>query len=539
MQRRRFLRSTGQAAAALAWPGWAQPRGVPSDLSQLDAAGLQAAMARGEASSAEALAALWARADRIDVAGPTLRAIVQRNPAAEAIARAMDHERSQGRLRGPLHGVPVLLKDNIDTGDELLTTAGSLALTGRPAAADAALVARLRAAGCVIAGKTNLSEWANFRGARSTSGWSARGGQTRNPHALDRSPSGSSAGSAAAVAASLGPLAVGTETDGSIVCPAAVCGVVGFKPTLGRISRRGIVPLAPSQDSAGPIARTVVDAALLYHAMAAPDARDPGAAGLGAAPSVDAERDPAAFVRQLDATRLRGKRLGIAREFFGLQRDADRQIERALEVLRAEGAELVDPVPVLQDAAALGAAEYTVLLYEFKSALNGYLSRRFAPGQGPRSLADLIDFNRRHAQRELLLFGQEHFLAAQAKGPLHEAAYRQALARCRQGARARGIDAALRRHRLDAIVAPTTAPAYLIDPVHGDHFLGACSQPAAVAGYPHVTVPAGAVFGLPVGLSFFGGAWRDLDLLGLAHAFERAAPWRPEPALQPHAAASP
>ena len=485
-------------------------------LCDLGAGDLQAELSAGRCTSVDVVQALLARADAIDQGGPRINAIAERNGRALAIARAMDVERHRHGPRGPLHGVPVLIKDNIDTGDDMLTTAGSLALAGRPALRDAALVQRLRDAGCVLLGKTNLSEWANFRGRHSTSGWSARAGLTRNPHALDRSPSGSSAGSAAAVAASLAPLAIGTETDGSIVSPSAMCGVVGFKPTLGRIRTRGIVPLAHSLDTAGPMARSVADAAGLFEVLA-----DPPPPALGA---------------RLESARLKGLRLGVAREFFGLHAQADRRIDEALAALRREGATLVDPVQVLTDPEALGAAEYEVLLYEFRHDLDAYLRTRGASSR-VGSLAELIDFNLAHAPQELAFFDQAHLLAAQAKGPLDEPAYREALATCRRLAGQDGIDRALARDRLDAIVAPTTSPAYPIDLVLGDHFLGSSSQPAAVAGYPHVTIPAGAVQGLPVGLSFFGAAGHDAELLAMAHAFERATRLRPVPRFAATAAA--
>ncbi len=480
---------------------------------------LAAALEASTTSAAAQVDARFRRADEIDRAGPRINAIVERNPMARTIARAMDHRRAQGHTRGPLHGIPVLLKDNIDTGDDMLTSAGSLALAGRPAPADAALVRHLRAAGAVLLGKTNLSEWANFRGIRSVSGWSARGGQTRNPHVLDRSPSGSSSGSAAAVAAGLAPLAVGTETDGSIVTPASMCGVVGFKPTVGLISRVGLVPIAHSQDTAGPLATSVADAAVLLRVMAGPQ------------PPPDAP--PAARVAhaglwrlRLDPGALAGARLGVAREYFGVHPAADRLAEAALARLRDAGAVLVDPVAVVADAAALDAAEYELLLHEFKAGLNAYLAARGATAE-VRNLDALITFNQRHAAQELAWFGQEHLQAAAQRGGLDSTVYLRARATCRRLAGRQGLGAALRRQRLDAIVAPTTGPAYLIDPVGGDHWAGGCSQPAAVAGAPHVSVPMGAAFDLPVGLSFFGAPGHDARVLELAHAYEQRAPVRP------------
>ncbi|WP_418316210.1 amidase [Piscinibacter sakaiensis] len=518
VDRRGFLVHSALLAAAGPAPllaGQAVPPG--------DVASLLAALQQGRLDSSDVVDALLARADAIDSAGPRVNAIVERNPLAQAIARAMDHERLQGRMRGPLHGVPILLKDNIDTGDEMLTTAGSLALAVRPAPADATLVRRLRAAGAVLLGKTNLSEWANFRGARSVSGWSARGGQTLNPHVLDRSPSGSSSGSAAAVAAGLAPLAIGTETDGSLVSPASMCGVVAIKPTLGVVSRHGLVPLAHSQDTAGPLATCVADAALLLQAMAGADPADPATT----APAAAVARHRLAGLR-LDAGALSGARLGVAREHFGVHPAADALAETALATLRAAGAVLVDPVTVIADTEALGAAEFDRLLHEFKAGLNAYLARRGDSAE-VHSLAELIAFNRVHALAEMPWFGQETFEAAQARGGLDSPAYLRANATCKQLAWTHGLGAALRRHRLDAIVAPTTGPAYPIDPVGGDHWVGGSSQPAAVSGAPHITVPMGSAFALPVGLSFYGAPGHDARLLQLAYAYERRAPPRPEP----------
>lgn len=517
MQRRRLLK-TAAAAALPAWPALATP---PTPTAGTGPAGSTLTGA------ARQVQALFDRADAIDSGGPRLNAIVERNPQALAIAHAMDRERRAGRVRGPLHGVSVLLKDNIDTGDEMLTSAGSLAMAALPAPADAELVRRLRAAGAVMLGKTNLSEWANFRGQRSVSGWSARGGQTRNPHALDRSPSGSSSGSAAAVAAGLAPLAVGTETDGSLVTPASMCGVVAIKPTVGWVSQRGLVPIAHSMDTAGPIARSVADAVLLLLAMADTDAAGP--AGRAAMASL-AALDLAAS----GTGALRGARLGVARAYFGLHPGADHLAEQALGALRDAGAVLVEVPRVVPDSAALGAAEYTLLLHEFKHGLNHYLAGR---GRSARvgSLSELIRFNLDHAEQELALFGQEHLIAAEAVGPLTDPAYRSARQTCHRLARREGIDAVMARHRLDALIAPTTGPAYLIDTVYGDRFPGGCSQPAAVAGYPHVTVPMGAVQGLPVGLSFFGRAWQEPGLLRLANAYEQVTRRRVIPAFAPSA----
>ncbi|MEP7281175.1 MAG: amidase [Rubrivivax sp.] len=540
MDRRRFLVASLDTTAVAAAGGAAHaatasaPARVPAStaltsLTSLDAVALQQAMQAGTLSAEALVQACLARIDAVDRAGPLLRAVIELDPQAVEVAAALDAERRTRGARGPLHGLPVLLKDNIDTRGPMMTSAGSLALADAPALHDAPLVARLRAAGCVVLGKTNLSEWANFRSTHSTSGWSSRGGQTRNPHVLDRNPSGSSSGSGAAVAAGLAPLAVGTETDGSVTCPAAACGIVGLKPTVGRISRGGIVPISHSQDTAGPMARSVADAALLLAGMAGPDPADRATRAAQAHPLPD-------LAPLLTRDGLRGARIGVAREFFGGNDAADRVIEHSLRALADAGAVLVDPVKVIKDSGALGAAELEVLWYELKPDLNAYLAQRGMPA-GRRTLAELIAWNQAHAGAALRWFGQEHFIAADAKGPLTEAAYRRARATSRRMAGPQGIDAALRRHRLDAIVAPTTGPAWTTDPVNGDHYGGACSSPAAVAGYPHLTVPAGFVTGLPIGLSFFAGAWSEATLLRLGYAFEQATLHRREPAFLPTLAA--
>lgn len=445
----------------------------------------------------------------IDRGGPCLRAVIELNPDAEALAAGLDRE----PRRGPLHGMPVLLKDNIDTGDQMLTTAGSLALTAAPAAADADLVAGLRRAGALILGKTNLSEWANFRSTRSASGWSGRGRQTRNPHVLDRSPCGSSSGSAVAAAAGLAAAAVGTETDGSIVCPASVNGVVGIKPTVGAISQRGIIPISASQDSAGPHARSVADAAALLGTL------------------TDRPDD---YTRHLDPEALRGARIGVLRDpYTGYSEHTDAVFERALAMLKTAGAVLVDPVE-LPGAAELRSSgvEQTVLLYEFHAGLDAYLGSR--PGGIPGSLAELIAYNRQHAAEEMPYFGQERFEQALAKSPISDPEYAEARARARLLAGPDGIDAALAAHSLDALVAPSTGPAWVVDPLNGDRSLGASSQPAAVAGYPIVSVPAGMVAGaLPVGLNLFAGAGAEARLIALAHAFELARGPFPAPRYLP------
>ena len=461
-----------------------------------------------------------ARIEALDRAGPTLRSVIETNPDALAIADSLDTARASTGLRGPLHGVPVLIKDNIDTADRMATTAGSLALEGSIAARDAFIVSRLRAAGAVILGKTNLSEWANFRSTRSTSGWSARGGQVLNPYALDRNPCGSSSGTGAAVAANLAAIGIGTETDGSIVCPAGVMALVGVKPTIGLVSRAGIIPIAHSQDTAGPMTRTVEDAAILLDAIAATDPADTATAS--------PQRRQRPYRQALDGSGLRGARIGVARgAFFGYSPAADRFVEAAIAEMKAQGAVIVDPANI-PNAGKYDDGELEVLLYEFKAGLDKYLGA-LGPSARVHSLADVIAFNETNRDREMPFFGQELMLRAQKKGPLTEKAYRDALARNLRLSRKDGIDAVMDRLRLDALVAPTGSPAWTTDLVNGDHFLGASSTPAAVAGYPSITVPAGSAFGLPVGISFIGRAWSEAVLLKLAYAYEQATRHRRAP----------
>ena len=471
---------------------------------------LRARLESGELSAVRLAEMHLERMAAIDRAGPALRSIIELNPDASRIAEELDRERAQGRVRGPLHGIPVVVKDNIDTADRMQTSAGSLALVGSPAAADAPLVRRLRDAGAVILGKTNLSEWANFRSTRSSSGWSGRGRQTLNPHVLDRSPAGSSSGSAAAVAAGLAPIAVGTETDGSIISPSHLCGVVGFKPALGSISQSGIVPIAASQDTAGPHGRTVADAALLFAVLAG--------------------RPPVT----LDGTALRGRRIGVLREpFCGYSEHADAVYEVALAGLREAGAVLVDPVEI-ETIAELRSSEVerVVLLHEFKAGLDAYLAGR--KGVPVRTLADVIEFNLGHAAEEMPYFRQELLEKAQATTGLEAAEYLAAASQARELAGARGIDATLARHDLDALVAPSGAPAFVIDRVDGDRWLGGSSGPAAVAGYPNLTVPAGLALGrLPVGLNIFGARDREEDILAYGHAFEVVTMARRTPGFLP------
>ncbi len=483
-------------------------------------ASLQSSLASGALSARRLTELYLERIDQLDRRGPALNAVIELNPDALHIADALDAERQARGPRGPLHGLPVLLKDNIDTADRMLTTAGSLALDGCRAAQEAEVARRLRQAGAVILGKTNLSEWANFRAEHSASGWSSRGGQTRNPYALDRNPSGSSSGSAVAVAASLCAAAVGTETDGSIVSPAQANGIAGLKPTVGLVSRAGIIPISHSQDTAGPMARSVADLALLLGALAGPDPRDPASAAAQGQSHAD-------YTTFLDPNGLRGARLGVARNFFGFDARVDRLMETCLDVLKQRGAELVDPASVELPPGA-DEAEFEVLLHEFKAGLNRYLGQ-LGPDAQVHSLRDVIEFNERHARQVMPYFGQEVMLKAEARGPLTSEAYLKALETCRRVARTEGLDRVLAQHRLDALVAPTGGPAWLTDYVTGDHHSGGSSSLAAVAGYPSLTVPAGQVFGLPVGLSFIGGAFQEPTLLRLAYAFEQAHPARRPP----------
>jgi amidase len=492
---------------------------------------LQARMESGRLTSRALVRAYLRRIDTIDRSGPGrvgLGAVLEVNPDAEKIAAALDDERRHDGPRGPLHGIPVLVKDNMDSADRLHTSAGSLALTGSRPRRDATVVERLRAAGAVILGKSNLSEWSNIRSPRSSSGWSARGGQTRNPYALDRSPSGSSSGSAAAVAANLATATLGTETDGSILCPAAACCVVGIKPTVGLTSRAGVIPIAHSQDTVGPICRTVADAATVLGALVGVDPRDPA--------TVDAEgRFHRNYGRFLDAAALPGARIGIPREvYYEYSPPATQVAEQAIEVLRSAGAEVVDPadIPGAKEMAGFtGERELEVLLYELKHDLDAYLQERGDPQV--RSLKDVIAFNDEHADRELRHFGQEFLLAAQEKGPLTEPAYLDALASNRRLSREQGIDKLLAELRLDALMVPTSTPPWTIDLVNGDHVLGEGSTPAALAGYPAVSVPAGYADGLPVGVTFFGTAWSEPTLIRLAYAFEQATKVRRPPRFHP------
>lgn len=502
-------------------PGSSAGQATSFELEEADIAQMQAWMTSGRYSSRRLTELYLQRIEQIDRRGPSLRSIAEINPDALTIADALDRERTQTGPRGPLHGIPIAIKDNIETGDRMMTTAGSLALEGSIARRDAFVIERLRAAGAVVVAKTNLSEWANFRSTKSSSGWSGRGGQVRNPYALDRNPCGSSSGTGTAVAANLAAAGVGTETDGSIVCPSAAAALVGIKPTVGRVSRSGIIPISYSQDTAGPMARTVADAAILLEAMSGRDPRDPATTVAGAAASFDHRA-------ALEGGALKGARIGVARKrYFGYSPATDRLMAAAIARLKELGAVIVDPADIAT-AGQLDDCELEVLLYEFKAGLNKYLGT-LPPSAPVRSLSDLIAFNEREKAREMPYFGQEILELSQKKGPLTDPAYRRAHATCRNRARALGIDATIARFRLDAIVAPTGSPAWPTDLVNGDHFLGASSTPAAVAGYPSITVPAGEVYGLPVGMSFIGSAWSEARLVALAYAFEQATKHRRAP----------
>lgn len=493
---------------------------------------LQAKMESGELTARQVTELYLKRIEAVDKAGPFLNSIIELNPDALDIAEKLDAERKAGKVRSALHGIPVLVKDNIDTADRMQTTAGSLALEGHYARKDAFIVRQLRKAGAVILGKTNLSEWANFRGKRSVSGWSSRGGLTRNPYALDRSACGSSSGSGAAVAANLAVAAVGTETDGSIICPSQTNGIVGIKPTLGLLSRSGIIPIAHSQDTPGPMARTVRDAAILLGAMMGVDAGDPATRSSKKAASSN-------YVRLLDYDGLKGARIGVARNLAGSNPKVLKVFEHCLEVMRQLGAVLIDPADV-PNFDKFGASELEVLYYEFKTDLNRYL-QSLPPEVRVHSLEEVIRFNEENADRVMPYFGQERMLTAQAKGSLREKKYKDALAKNLRLSRREGIERVMRKYKLDALVTPSGAPAWVIDLVNGDPHSddNECTSPAAVAGYPHITVPAGYIFGLPVGISFIGRAWQEANLIRYAYAFEQATQYRRQPGYLPTARLNP
>ncbi len=491
------------------------------ELEEVTIAQLQKRMRSGEETSRSLVEKYMARIGAMDQRGPALRAVLEINPDALAIAESLDEERKAGKVRGPLHGIPVLIKDNIGTADRMTTAAGSLALEGSIPPNDAFVAKRIREAGAVLLGKTNLSEWANFRSTHSSSGWSGRGGQCRNPYALDRNPSGSSSGSGVAAAANYCAVAVGTETDGSIVSPSNNCSLVGIKPTLGLVSRSGIIPIAHSQDTAGPMTRTVEDAAILLSALAGADPAD-------AATIQSAGKAQADYTKFLDPNGLKGARIGVPRKvFFGQSAPADRIVEAAIADLKKLGAEIVDPDDI-ETASEFEKSEFEVLLYEFKADLNAYLAS-LGPNVRMRTLKDLIDFNEKNREKEMPYFGQEIFEMAEKKGPLTDKAYRKALEKDQRLSRQEGIDKVMNKHKLDAFVAPTSGPPSLIDLVNGDYGVNGSSTLPAVAGYPHITVPAGYYLGLPVGISFFGRAWSEPTLVKIAYAYEQATRHRRPP----------
>lgn len=470
--------------------------------------------------TAEKLAQLYLdRIEAVDRNGPKLNSVIQLNPDALEIARRLDEERRNGQVRGPLHGIPVLIKDNIDTADKMMTTAGALALVGNYAAQDSFVAQKLREAGAVILGKTNLSEWANFRSTRSSSGWSGRGGQTRNPYMTNRNPCGSSSGSGVAAAASLCALTIGTETNGSIVCPSSTNGIVGIKPTVGLVGRSGIIPISETQDTAGPMARTVADAAVLLGALTGIDPRDPRTQESEGKSYTD-------YNQFLDPNGLQGKRIGVGRNFFGFHEEVDNLMEAAIQLMKDRGATLIDLEEITPNGQ--GQAGFDVLLYEFKDGVNKYLAG--VQSELPvKTLADVIEFNRKNAEVSMPYFKQEILEMAQEKGDLNSKEYREALETILRANRAEGIDKVMDENQLDAIIGPTGGPAWNIDLINGDHFGGGSSSPAARAGYPNITVPAGYVHGLPVGLSIFGRAYSEPQLLAIAYAYEQASRLRREP----------
>ena len=498
----------------------------PFELDEATIPALQTAMSSGRMTARSITQLYLSRIDELDRKGPTLRHVIEINPEALAIADSLDKERKAGRVRGPLHGIPILLKDNIDTADKMTTTAGSLALEGSIPARDAFIAAKLRAAGAIFLGKANLSEWANFRSTHSTSGWSGRGGQAKNPYVLDRNPCGSSSGSGGAVSANLCAAAIGTETDGSIVCPSGANGIVGIKPTLGLLSRAGIIPIAHSQDTAGPMARTMTDAAILLGVLAGPDPRD------AATLSARSRGQITDYTRYLDANGLRGARIGVPRKkFFGYSDVTDAVVNDAIAAMKAQGAIIVDPADIAT-AGKFDDSEYDVLLYEFKADLNSYLASLGSAAR-VKSLQEIIAFNDAHREQEMPWFGQEIMIQAQAKGPLTEKKYRDELAKNLRQSRTEGIDATMNKYKLDAIVAPTGGPAWPTDLINGDHFSGGSSTPAAVAGYPNINVPAGFSHGLPIGISFFGRAYSEPTLIRIAYAYEQATRHRKPPTFIP------
>jgi amidase len=532
--RRTFLKVTavGGAAATLTplYPALGAARESASDvrssdikpfeLDEITITDLQDGMKSGKFTARSLVEKYSARIDEIDKHGPAINSVLELNPDAFSTAEQLDQERKAKGPRGPLHGIPVLIKDNIDTADRMMTTAGSLALIGSKPPKDSFVAEKLRAAGAVILGKTNLSEWANIRSSHSTSGWSGRGGLTKNPYALDRNPCGSSSGSGAGVSANLCTAAIGTETDGSIVCPSSSNGIAGIKPTVGLVSRGGIIPISHSQDGAGPMCRTVRDAAIMLGALTGVDPRDSATENSQGKSLTD-------YARFCDPDGLKGARIGVARKYFGFNDAVDALMEQSLDAMKRQGATLIDPADI-ETLGKFDESELLVFMYELKADLNAYLAT-LGPHAPVRTLKEIIDFNDRNRQKEMPYFGQDLFLKAEAKGPLTEKAYLDALEKNHQLARTEGIDATMDKHHLDAIVAPTGGPAWITDLVNGDHVAGGSSNAAAVAGYPNINVTAGFISALPVGISFFGRAWSEPTLIRLAFAFEQTVKARHSP----------
>jgi amidase len=520
------------SAAAILAPALSAGRVMPSpadavvpdvktfELEEITLAELQDGMKSGAYTARSVVEKYSTRIEEIDKHGPTVNAVIEMNPDALSIADALDQERKSQGARGPLHGIPILIKDNIATADRMMTTAGSLALVGSKPPKDSFVAQRLRASGAVILGKTNLSEWANIRSSHSTSGWSGRGGLTRNPYALDRNPCGSSSGTGAGISANLAAIGIGTETDGSIVCPSSSNGLAGIKPTVGLVSRAGIIPISHSQDTAGPMCRTVRDAAILLGALAGVDSAD-------AATAASAGKSQTDYSQFCDPNGLKGARIGVARKYFGFNDAVDALMNQALDVMKKLGATLIDPADI-ETLGKFDDSELLIFMYELKADLNAYLAQ-LGPNSSVRTLKDIIDFNERNREKEMPYFGQDLFIKSQAKGPLTEKEYLDALAKNHQLARVEGIDVLMDKHHLDAIVAPTGGPAWLTDLVNGDHVAGGSSNAAAVAGYPNINVTAGSIAGLPVGISFFGRAWSEPALIKLAYSFEQATKARQAP----------
>jgi len=533
--RRSFLRTTlVSGAGAAMYPALAAARAIPPspklapapafELEEVTIAELQDGLKSGKYTARSLTEEYLARIDALDRHGPSVNSVIEVNPDALDIAEKLDRERKEKGSHGPMHGIPILIKDNIDTADRMSTTAGSLALVGAKPREDAFIVQRLRAAGAVILGKTNLSEWANFRSTHSTSGWSGRGGLTKNPYALDRNPCGSSSGSGAAASANFCAAAIGTETDGSIVCPSSSNGLAGIKPTVGLTSRSGIIPISHSQDGAGPMARTVADAAALLGAMTGVDAEDSASAN-------SEGRSLADYTRFLDPGGLRGMRIGVVRKHFGFSDEVDQLLEAAIKVMSQQGATMVDPV-VIETHGKFDDSEFLAFQYEFKADLNAYLAR-LGPGAPVHTLKEIIEFNEKNREKEMPYFGQDILLKAEAKGPLTEKEYLDAVEKNHKLARTEGIDATMDKSKLDALIGPTGGPAWLTDLITGDHFGGGSSSAAAVAGYPSISVPAGYIHGLPIGISFFGRAWSEPTLIKIAFAYEQATKHRKPPRFLP------